>query len=192
MKKLYLYPLWIRLWHWTNAVLFIILMISGASLHYGSSAFGTVLSIHNIAGILLSIIWLLFVIGNLISNNGKHYKIRFKGLISRLIKQSYYYGFGIFKGDAHPFQASADMKFNSLQQLTYIAVMYGLMPILIGSGFFFLFLGYFNIWVIAMTHLVVAYLLVLFLVTHIYIISTGKTIFSNLRAMFTGWEKVND
>jgi thiosulfate reductase cytochrome b subunit len=68
---------------------------------------------------------------------------------------------------------------------------------LIASGWFFLFAAYLpdnimgigSIWIVAMTHLVVAYLLILFMVSHIYIITTGKTIFTNLRAMLTGWHK---
>jgi thiosulfate reductase cytochrome b subunit len=199
MKQLYLYPLWIRLWHWTNVLLFIVLIISGTSLHFanGFLTFETAMLVHNLAGIMLILVWLIFVIGNFVSENGKHYRIKFKGLISGLIKQSYYYAIGIFKGDAHPFHVSTEMKFNSLQQLSYIGVMYGLMPILILTGLFFLFpaylpeklLGIDSFWVIAIAHLVVAYLLILFMVVHIYIITTGETVFSNLQAMLTGWHK---
>jgi thiosulfate reductase cytochrome b subunit len=202
MKSLYLYPFWVRFWHWTNALLFVILIISGASLHFAGSkngllTFETAMWLHNITGILLTIGWLVFVIGNLITNNGKHYRLQLKGMISRLIQQSLYYAIGIFRGDAHPFHVSSAMKFNTLQQLTYLAVMYGLMPILIMSGWFFLFsgslpaqiMGIGSIWLVAMTHLAVAYLLILFMLTHIYIITTGETIFTNLRAMLTGWHK---
>ncbi len=201
MKPLYLYPLWIRLWHWTNVLLFIILIISGASLHYASArdwlAFDTVMLVHNTAGIMLTIAWLVFFIGNFVTENGKHYRIRFKGMIAGLIEQSYYYAIGIFTGKPHPFHVSTEMKFNTLQQLSYIGVMYGLMPVLIISGLLFLFPAYLpdkfmgigSIWIVAMTHLVVAYLLILFMLTHIYIITTGETIFSNLQAMLTGWHK---
>jgi len=195
MKQFYLYPLWIRIWHWTNALLFIILIISGTRLHFAVGndflAFETAILVHNIAGIMLTLAWLVFFIGNFVTENGKHYRLRFKGLIGRLIKQSHYYAIGIFRGDPHPFQVSAELKFNTLQQLSYIGVMYGLMPILIGSGLFFWgTMG--NLWLIAITHLVVAYLLVLFMVAHSYIITTGETVFSNLRAMLTGWHKEKD
>ena len=204
MKQLYLYPLWIRLWHWTNVLLFLVLIISGASLHFSNSflTFEMAMLAHNLAGIMLTIAWLIFFIGNFLSENGKHYRIKFKGMMGSLIKQSYYYAVGIFRGDAHPFHVSTEMKFNTLQQLSYIGVMYGLMPILIITGLFFLFpaylpdklLGIDSLWVIAIAHLVVAYLLVVFMLTHIYIITTGETVFSNLRAMITGWhkEKGND
>jgi thiosulfate reductase cytochrome b subunit len=201
MKQLYLYPLWIRLWHWSNVLLFIILIISGASLHYAGGsdwlAFDTAMLVHNTAGIMLTIAWLVFLCGNLVTENGKHYRLRFEGMITRLIEQSHYYAIGIFKGEAHPFHVSAEMKFNTLQQLSYIGIMYGLMPILIISGLWFLFptylpdkfMGIGSIWIVAMTHLVVAYLLILFMLSHIYIITTGDTIFSNLQAMLTGWHK---
>jgi thiosulfate reductase cytochrome b subunit len=201
MKPLYLYPLWIRLWHWSNALLFIILIMSGASLHYANAhhflAFDTLILVHNTAGILLTISWLCFFIGNFFTENGKHYRIKLRGMIARLIKQSRYYAIGIFKGEPHPFHVSTEMKFNTLQQLSYIGIMYGLMPILIMSGLLFLFPGYLpdklmdigSIWIVAMTHLLVAYLLILFMLSHIYIITTGGTIFSNLQAMITGWHK---
>jgi len=195
MKQFYLYPLWIRLWHWTNALLFIILIISGTRLHFAVGneflAFESAILVHNVAGIMLALAWLVFFIGNFVTENGKHYRLRFKGLIGRLIRQSHYYAIGIFRGDPHPFHVSAELKFNTLQQLSYIGVMYGLMPILIASGLFFWgTMG--NLWLIAITHLVVAYLLVLFMVAHIYIITTGETVFSNLRAMLTGWHKEKD
>jgi thiosulfate reductase cytochrome b subunit len=201
MKSLYLFPLWVRLWHWTNALLFIILIVSGASLHFASGdglfAFDTAMWIHNTAGILLTLAWFGFVIGNLFSDNGKHYRIQFNGIFRRIMEQSFYYAVGIFRGDTPPFQMSMAMKFNTLQQLTYIGVVYGLMPLLILSGGLFLFVsdlpaqmfGIGSIWLIAMSHLIVAYLLVLFLLSHIYIITTGDTIFSHLRAMLTGWHQ---
>lgn len=78
--------------------------------------------------------------------------------------------------------------------------MYGLMPILLLSGWAFLYSVYLpetlfglgSVWVVAMTHVVVSYLLALFLLVHIYIITTGETVFSNLRAMITGWHRESD
>ncbi len=201
MTPLYLYPLWVRVWHWGNSVLFIILTISGAALHFangsGIMTFKLWMLIHNTTGVLLAIAWLVFVLGNLITGNGRHYRIRFTGLYNRLLSQSYYYVIGIFRGESHPFQVTAESKFNALQQLSYIGIMYGLMPVLIISGLSFLFpaylpdqmLGIGSIWVVAMVHLTMAYLGVMFLLIHVYIITTGTTIFSNLHSMLTGWHR---
>lgn len=201
MSQLYLYARWVRIWHWINALLFLTLMYSGASMHFNGTGllldFQTAITVHNTSGILLTIGWIGFVIGNLTSSNGHHYRIQLKGFLGRLIAQSLYYGYGIFKNAPHPFNPSAEAKLNTLQQVTYIGVMYLLMPLLIISGWAFLFsvylpetlLGIGSVWVVAMLHLTIAYLLVLFLLVHLYIITTGETLMTNLKAMLTGWHR---
>jgi thiosulfate reductase cytochrome b subunit len=41
-----------------------------------------------------------------------------------------------------------------------------------------------------MIHLSPAWLLVFFLLVHVYIITTGETLGTNLRAMLTGWHRL--
>lgn len=201
MKPLYLYPGWVRLWHWCNALLFLTLVLSGVSMHYAGTPwlldFGTAVPLHNAAGILLTVGWVGFVVGNLRTGNGRHYRVRLRGLIQRLVDQTRYYAVGIFRDGPHPFQVSAEAKFNSLQQLSYLGAMYGLMPLLILSGWGFLFSLYLpetldgigSVWLIAMTHVVTSYLLVLFLIVHLYVITTGERVLTNLSAMITGWHR---
>ncbi len=45
---------------------------------------------------------------------------------------------------------------------------------------------------IAWAHTLGAYLLLTFLIVHLYLITTGRTLTSNLAAMITGWETVDD
>ncbi len=201
MKTLYLYPLWLRAWHWGNALLILVLMVSGASMHFAGTPwlleFKTAVLTHNTAGILLSLGWIGFVIGNALTDNQRHYRLEWRGLISRLVAQLHYYGVGIFRNEPHPFQVSEGMKFNVLQQLTYIKFMYVIFPLLIVSGWAFLYVVYlpqslFGInttWLVAMMHLTLAYFMVLFLVIHVYIITTGETVVTNLRAMLSGWHR---
>nr|WP_324603117.1 cytochrome b/b6 domain-containing protein [Thiocapsa marina] len=204
MTSLYLYPAWLRLWHWINALLFLTLVASGVSMHYAGAdwlmPFAAARVVHNTAGILLTVAWIGFVVANARSANARHYRVRFRTLIGDLIAQTRYYMIGIFRLEPHPFHVTEAMKFNTLQQLSYLGVMYGLMPILIISGWAFLYSVYLpetlfglgSVWVVAMTHVVVSYLLALFLLVHMYIITTGETVFSNLRAMITGWHREND
>lgn len=201
MSNLYLYSGWVRVWHWTNALLFLILMFTGASMHFSGAGllldFQTAITVHNTAGILLTLAWVVFIVGNLVSENGRHYRVRLRGFVGRLIAQSIYYGYGIFRNAPHPFHPSAESKLNTLQQVTYIGVMYLLMPLLILSGWAFLFsiylpdtiLGIGSVWIVAMAHLSIAYMLVLFLLIHIYIITTGESVMTNMRAMLTGWHR---
>lgn len=201
MKPLYLYATWVRVWHWLNAILFVVLVVSGLSMHYAGTPwlldFQTAVPIHNGAGILLTLGWIAFVVGNLRTDNGRHYRIRWRGLLRRTYAQGRYYAYGIFHDAPHPFQVSSGEKFNTLQQLSYLGAMYALMPLLILSGWAFLFSVYLpetlwgigTVWIVAMIHLLTSYLLVLFVLIHLYIITTGETVLTNLRAMITGWHR---
>jgi thiosulfate reductase cytochrome b subunit len=44
--------------------------------------------------------------------------------------------------------------------------------------------------IIALLHTLGAFLLIAFLVVHLYLITTGHTVTSNLKAMITGWEEL--
>ena len=45
---------------------------------------------------------------------------------------------------------------------------------------------------IAVLHTAGAFFLVAFVITHMYLITTGRTVTSNLRAMITGYEELED
>jgi len=103
-KSFYHYPAWVRLWHLTNAVLCLFLIVTGFSMLYSDPdnalvvKFQRAVSIHNVCGVLLTISYTLFLFGNLFTSNGKHYLLNIKGLGKRLWKQGRYYAYGYFKG----------------------------------------------------------------------------------------------
>ena len=200
MSELYLYPVWLRAWHWLNALLFLTSLVTGISMHFALGwliPFDVAVPVHNTSGILLTVSWAAFLVGNAIGGNGKHYLINLRALPRDLYRQVRYYVYGIFVNEPHPFHVSKDQKLNVLQALSYIGVMYGLMPLLIISGWAFLFsaelpdtvFGVGTIWVVAMAHLLLAWMMLLFLVVHVYIITTGETPTTNLKAMVTGWHR---
>lgn len=85
-ERLYLYPLWIRMWHWINALMFLVLIITGLSLQYSSPnytiiRFDIAVSMHNIAGIIITIGYLFFIIVNRFSVNRKYYRFKRKVLL---------------------------------------------------------------------------------------------------------------
>ena len=90
-ERLYLYPLWIRIWHLTNAILCLLLIVTGLSIQFSNPSvvvqFKIAVAIHNIAGVLLTISYLVFFLGNLFTVNGKYYIFEVKGFITRLMKQ---------------------------------------------------------------------------------------------------------
>ena len=202
MKRFYLYPLWIRIWHWLNAMCCLILIVTGLSLHFADKedpfiSFELSILIHNIAGVVMALLYMMFIIGNVITRNGIHYRIRFSGLYGRLLRQVRYYLFEVYWNKQHPFPAEENCKFNPLQQLTYLAIMYGLVPPLVISGLLLLIpesipdelLGTGTILPVALLHTVASYLLFLFMVVHVYIATTGHSITSNYKSMVTGWHE---
>ena len=200
MTELYLYPIWLRAWHWLNALLFLLSLATGVSMHFSPGwliPFDVAVPLHNASGILLTVSWGVFVVGNLVGGNGKHYLINLRTLPMDLWRQVRYYGYGIFVNAPHPFHVSADHKLNALQALSYVGVMYGLVPLLILSGWAYLLsphlpdtlFGIGTVWIIAMAHLALAWMMLLFFVVHIYIITTGETVLTNIKAMLTGWHR---
>jgi thiosulfate reductase cytochrome b subunit len=74
-EKLYLYPVWIRIWHALNAILILMLILSGISMQYSTPEMEFIrcdiaVSIHNICGIVLTAITFFFV-GNMVTPNGR-------------------------------------------------------------------------------------------------------------------------
>ena len=45
---------------------------------------------------------------------------------------------------------------------------------------------------VAVAHTAGAFILIVFVIVHLYLITTGTTVTSNLKAMITGWEDVED
>lgn len=203
--KLYLYPLWIRLWHALNALLILILIISGVSMQYSSPEasfirFDIAVSMHNISGILLTINYLIFLGGNFFTPNGKYYKLQFKGLFERLKKQFMYYTFGIFKQQKAPFPVTKESKFNPLQQFTYVVAMYILVPIVIFTGIALLYpelmltniLGGSGLKINVFIHVIIGFLVSFFMFIHIYFCTIGATFVSNFRSMINGFHEHHD
>ncbi|MCF8348966.1 MAG: cytochrome b/b6 domain-containing protein, partial [Bacteroidales bacterium] len=143
-SKLYLYPVWLRIWHVINAVLFLVLIATGLSLQYASVDYSFIdfevaVSTHNIAGVVITIAYFMFVFGNLFTKNGKFYKIKRKGFFRDLFTQIKYYSYGIFVHQKTPFPVTAKRKFNPLQKVSYVGAMYFLFPIMILSGLALIF-----------------------------------------------------
>jgi len=200
-EKIYLYPLWVRLWHLFNIICFIFLLITGVSMQYSNPdishllSFEISVSIHNIFGVLISINLVFFWIFNRFSSNGKYYSIQFKGLLNRLILQTKYYMFGMFTNAERPFPISKEQKFNPLQGIMYFMLMYLVFPCLVITGFALLFpemivnkfFGVSGILLTALFHASLGFCLSLFLVIHVYVSTIGTTKTSNFRGIVNGY-----
>lgn len=199
-NKIYFYPTWLRIWHGINAIGIILLIISGYLMQSGSAGgtFQFMVNMHNIAGIIVSLNYLIFVAGNIVTGNGRYYIVKPKNFLKRPMKQAYYYAWGMFHGMKKPYPLSENRKFNPLQKYTYLATMYLLVPLVIVSGIALLFpeiiieeiYNVSGIMVTAVFHSAIGFFLSIFLIVHIYIASIGENPKENFKSIIDGWHHV--
>ncbi|SHF58685.1 thiosulfate reductase cytochrome b subunit [Mariniphaga anaerophila] len=199
-KKLYLYPLWLRIWHGINALGILVLIFSGISLHYSTRGalllrFDIAIAVHNIAGVIITFNYFIFILGNILTKNGQHYRVKVQGLPKRLMKQILYYTSGMFKGESSPYPVTEKRKFNPLQKYSYIFVMYIFLPALIVTGIALLFpemiiekvFRISGVMITAVLHGILGFFVFLFLLIHLYVASMGKPPGKNYKSILTGW-----
>lgn len=200
-KKVYFYPVWLRIWHGINALGIIILIVTGISMQSVENSFlgfNTTITLHNIAGGVVAFSYLFFFFGNLFTGNGKFYRIKPTGFIKRPVKQAYYYIWGMFHGMKAPYPLSEKRKFNPLQKYSYVLVMYLAVPFVIVSGIALLFpeiiiedvYKFSGIYITAVLHSVFGFFISVFLVIHLYVASIGKSPRENFKSIVTGWHHV--
>jgi thiosulfate reductase cytochrome b subunit len=157
-------------------------------------AFQANVLIHNAAGILLTLFYCLFLYGNLRFGNGRYYRLMAGDLIPGLFLQARYYLWGIFVGSPNPYPHTEERKFNPLQILSYLGVMYLLFPVLTVTGWALLFpdrlpeevLGVRGIGLWALAHTFLGFFVSLFMVVHVYLGTTGTTPGELFRFMWYG------
>lgn len=204
---MYLYPKWIRAWHTINAIMFLILIITGISMQYTDKenssyivGFAKAVKWHNFAALVLTASYVVFIIGNSFTDNKKYYRIGRENFWSDLIKQLRYYSFGMFRGEKHPFPVTMERKFNPLQKLTYVLAMYMGMPLLIISGIVLLFpeivlnriFGMSGLFITDVLHIATGFLLSIFMIIHIYTCTLGSKPSSLFWGMISGYHESGD
>jgi thiosulfate reductase cytochrome b subunit len=200
--KTILYPLSVRIWHWGQALAMIVLMLTGVQLRFPDyvSVFGRLqnaVTLHNVAGWAVLLGWIAWLVMYAWRRDlFRQYVLRPRDLGEIAAKQVAYYAYGIFHGWAAPFHPTPKAKFNPLQKLSYMGVMFVLVPIQALTGLFLWDLDRFRgvvdflggIRLVDGIHVFVAYALVAFLMMHIYLSTLGATFTSHIKAMIVGYE----
>lgn len=204
---MYLYPKWIRAWHIMNALMFLVLIVTGISMQYTDKensayivGFAKAVKWHNFAALILTANYLIFVLGNAFTGNGKYYRIKKESFMADLAAQMKYYAFGMFKGEKHPFPVTMERKFNPLQKFTYVLAMYLGMPLLIISGIVLLFpeiaidnvFGMSGLVLNDVLHITTGFLLSIFMIIHIYTCTLGAKPTSLFKGMISGYHVSED
>ena len=198
MVNIYLYSRYERFWHWLQTAIIIILLITGFESHgtFSLLGFRSAVDTHNFVGLSWLILFAFFIFWLFTTGEYKQYIPTTRKMLA-VVR---YYSYGIFRGASHPVPKRKEAKHNPLQRLVYLSLAALLLPIQMATGF--LYWGY-NSWqawglewlslpVIAFIHMAGAFAILSFLIVHIYMITTGHTIFSHTRAMITGWEEVQE
>jgi thiosulfate reductase cytochrome b subunit len=201
MKRVYIYKGFERFWHWLQASLIIFLSITGFEVHGSYTIFGfeKAAEFHRTASWMLIGLIALAIFWHFTTGEWKQYI----PTTHKLKEQIMYYMSGIFKGESHPTEKTRVSKLNPLQRLVYLGFKLILVPMTVISGILYMLYKTFdnnNLIVIedyplgniAFWHTLGAILLMIFLVVHVYMTTTGETPTSNIKAMITGYEDIHD
>ncbi len=200
-KKFYVYKAFERFWHWMQAILIFFLAFSGFEIHGSYTFFGfkEAVTYHNIAAYMLIVLIVFAIFWHFSTGEWRQYVPSLKNIRAQLN----YYIFGIFKDSPHPTKKTVLTKLNPLQKLTYFGLKILVIPVIVTSGLLYMLYRYpqrhgiesLNIQsleYIAIIHTIAAFLLVSFIITHLYLITTGEKVTTNLKAMLTGYEELED
>ncbi len=198
VEKVYIFKRFERFWHWTQALTILFLLLTGFEVHgaYKLFGFGRAVDLHTIAAWTLITLWVFAVFWHFTTGEWRQY-IPTLDKVGAMIK---YYLTGIFTDAPHPFRATTLTKHNPLQRLAYLFLWLVITPIIWFSGWFYLFYGQWRDWGVdgflslewvAFFHVLGAYMILVFVIAHTYLITAGHTATSHLKAMITGWEETH-
>jgi len=200
-KQVYVYKAFERFWHWMQAILIFFLAFSGFEIHGSYTFFGfrDAVKYHNIAAYMLIVLIVFAIFWHFSTGEWKQYIPSFENIKAQLN----YYIFGIFKNAPHPTKKTVLTKLNPLQKLTYFGLKILVIPVIVTSGLLYMLYRYpqrhgieslniDSLEIIAVVHTIAAFLLVSFIITHLYLITTGEKVTTNLKAMLTGYEDLDE
>jgi len=204
MKKVYLHTLSIRIWHWINALIVLLLLVTGMQLRMPEleliPKFSMAVLIHKYVGFAMAasfLYWVVYVIAN--GCFRRYYLLR--PADARVMgKQILFYCYGIVKGKENPFTPTAERKFNPLQKIAYSSVMLTFTPVIVVTGILFSDIFFFRraidlmygVRVLDALHVIAGYIFLLYLAVHIYMSTLGHNAFAHIKAMIVGYEEEPD
>lgn len=199
-KTVYVYRAFERFWHWSQALLIMFLALTGFEIHGSITFFGfeDAVAYHNVAAYALIILIVFAIFWHLTTGEWRQY------IPSLTHVRAYlnYYVFGIFRNEPHPTRKTVLTKLNPLQKLVYFGLKTVIIPGMLITGLLYIFYRYpqrhgiealdiESLEVIAVLHTAGAFLLLGFLIVHLYLMTTGESVLGNLRAMLTGYEQLH-
>jgi thiosulfate reductase cytochrome b subunit len=188
-----------RFWHWSQAALVLALGVTGFTVH-GSTRildWGTAATAHTWLAWALMILWAFALFWHLITGEWRQYAPTTEGLgaVAR------YYLIGIFQpGVHHPYRKRRIAKHNPMQRLAYLFLDLVIIPVLWLSGLVYMYredlagvIGAApSLATVAVVHVAAAFLMLTFVIAHVYMAFTGKPWWDYLVSMISGRAEVVD
>ncbi len=197
MKKVYLYSRFERFWHWVQGLLIITLIVTGFEIHgtYTLLGFEEAHEVHVFCAWTWLILYVFIAFWLVTTGEWRQYTPTFK----KILDVARYYMVGIFKHEPHPVPKSERAKHNPLQRITYLGIVTVLLPFQMVTGLLYYYYNSWPVWgldwslgVMAFLHTLGAFLILQFLIVHVYMTTTGHTVFAHIKSMLTGWEEVEE
>jgi len=204
--ELYINPLPVRVWHWINALGFVLLILTGVQLRYmelfNAMSFEAAVKLHNWVGFAVIANYFVWLGYYLTSDRIKvyHPELDVRKFFERAWKQARYYGYGIFKGERSPHHVRPYDKFNPMQSISYQIIMLLVVPVQFATGLMMWDVKRFQQWidvfggirVIDTIHVLIFIVFVFFILVHAYMGMLGKRPSTHFKEMFTGYEEPED
>ncbi len=183
-----------RFWHWAQAVLVLLLLVTGARLHglFEVSAWAMAFKVHLVAAGLIVLLWVFAIFWHFTTGEWRQYL----PTLHKLIPVIRFYAYGIFLGEAHPAKPTLKRKHNPLQRLSYLFLKLIINPAIWVTGVLYLTIGWTSLPLetVAWLHVLAAWAMATFVLIHVYMATTGETVGAYLKAMISGkeWVEVPD
>jgi thiosulfate reductase cytochrome b subunit len=200
MRRVELYSLYERIWHWLQAGAILLLTITGMEIHAPDTlrlfGFMAASQLHEATALFTIANGFLALFTHLSSGAIREYLPTPRDFFTQAARQTRYYLVGIFRGDPHPFERRPGSKLNVLQQVTYLMILNLLLPAQIISGALLWEGARFprivqrlgGLPALATVHVAAAWVFIAFIVMHVYLTTTGPSPLAYIRAMLTGYE----
>jgi thiosulfate reductase cytochrome b subunit len=196
-QRIYLFTRFERFWHWLQAALIISLILTGLEIHGTISLLGydQAVRLHNFLGLTWVVLFCFILFWAFTTGEWRQYTPTSR----KLFAMARYYAVGMLKGESKPVEKSPGAKHNPLQRLAYLGIVTLLLPVQMVSGLLYYTYnqwaafgldGYLDLGAVAHVHTAFFFLLLAFLVSHVYLATLGQTLFSMVKTMITGWAEM--
>ena len=201
MERMYLFKRFERFWHWAQAGLVLFLLLTGFEIHGTYKVFGWAQAVRFHTGAAWSLIalWVFAIFWHFTTGEWRQY-IPTTRNVAAMVN---YYVFGIFTHAPHPHRPTPLIKHNPLQRLAYLIVKLVINPLIWLSGLAYLYYNELlaagipafdgmSLRTVALLHTAGAFLMLAFVIAHVYLTTAGPTPFAHIKAMITGWEEAEE